>query len=166
MLWPAPGIWAIWSCGICCCINDRAAVKVSGDQERRTGDAWQKFRPGDALGGVELCGAQVEPKLCISPRLQLSLRPSRRCAHLGDQLVTGLGLKAREPRQEWVLLALLPAREIRSLQRSRIFQNDCSGHIWVQAGEGKCGTAAHRVADKSWSHEAKAGDHALQVARH
>src|SRR5215213_3190288 len=37
--------------------NDRAAVKISGDQERRTGDAWQKLRPGNAVGGVELCGA-------------------------------------------------------------------------------------------------------------
>src|SRR5215212_6252743 len=56
--------------------NHRAAVKVGGDQERGTGDAWQELRPGDAVGRLELCGAQVEPKLCISPRLQLGLRPS------------------------------------------------------------------------------------------
>src|SRR3954468_18248853 len=92
--------------------NNRATIKVSSDQERRTGDAWHELRPGDAVGGVKLCGAQVELKLRISPGLQLGLRPSRRCSHLGDKLVASLGLKAREPRLEWVLLALLPAREI------------------------------------------------------
>src|SRR5690348_14127470 len=62
--------------------NDRAAIKVSGDQERWAGDAWHELGPCDAVGGVELCGAQVELQLCISPRLQLGLRPPRRCAHL------------------------------------------------------------------------------------